>query len=383
MHARLNAKVQTLLDAAIADGRHRGLQAAAYHDGALIVDAWAGTMGPGDSRPIKGDSLFSSYSTTKGVAAAALHLLADRGLVQYDAPVAKYWPAFAANGKSDVTVAQAMSHQAGLHTTPRPLRPYVLDWQRGVDYVAGLAPTWTPGTATGYHALTYGWIVGGIVEGASGRSIKDVIADDLARPLGIAGEMYVGIPDDVDQRLTTLEEPAPPPPGTPDPVAALPPDHDYFKAMGAPPILDFNDRDVRRACLPSANGHFTARALARLYGALAGGGEIDGVRLVSKERIAEMQRVHTELPDRVLFGLPIPKGVGFWLGGLWSPRGQPSFMGARRTAFGHPGRGGSAAWADPEARLSVAVTVNKLQPTIFGGGIAFEVGGLIREELAS
>jgi CubicO group peptidase (beta-lactamase class C family) len=107
------------------------------------------------------------------------------------------------------------------------------------------------------------------------------------------------------------------------------------------------------------------------------------VRLVSKERIAQMQRVQTERPDRVLFGLRIPKGIGFWLGGLWSPGGRPSFMGARRTAFGHPGRGGSAAWADPDVGLSVAVTVNKLQPTIFGGGIAFDVGALIREEIES
>ena len=383
MHAHLNAKVQGVLEAAVADDRHRGLQAAAYRHGALIVDACAGTLGPGDDRPVQPDSLFSSYSTTKGVAAAALHLLADRGLLQYDVPVAKYWPAFAANGKADVTVAQAMSHQAGLHTTPRPPRPFVLDWQQGVDYIAALAPAWEPGTATGYHAVTYGWIVGGIVENASGRHISDVIEHELARPLGIAGELYVGIPDGVEHRLTTLEEPEPLPPGTPDPVAALPPDHDYFKAMGVVPSLDFNELAIRRACLPSANGHFTARALARLYGALANGGEIDGVRLVSKERIAEMQRVQTELPDRVLFGLKIPKAIGFWAGGLWSPRGLPSFMGARRTAFGHPGRGGSAAWADPDAGLSVAVTVNKLQPTIFGGGIAFDIGGLIREELGA
>ena len=383
MHGRLNARVHALLDAAVADGRHRGMQAAAYKNGELVVDVSAGTLGPGDNRPVQGDSLFSSYSTTKGVAAAALHLLADRGLIEYDAPVAKYWPAFAANGKADITVAQAMSHQAGLHTTPRPPRPYVIDWQRGVDYIAGLAPAWDPGTATGYHALTYGWIAGGIVEGASGRHIRDVIEEDLARPLGISGEMYVGIPDGVEDRLTTLEEPAPLPPGTPDPVASLPADHDYFKAMGASPALDFNAGEIRRACLPSANGHFSARALARLYGALAAGGEIEGVRLVCKDRIAEMQRVHTELPDRVLFGIKIPKAIGFWVGGLWSPRGLPSFMGARRTAFGHPGRGGSAAWADPDIGLSVAVTVNKLQPTVFGGGIAFDVGALIREELES
>ena len=381
MHAPLNAKVQQLLEAAVADGRHLGLQVAAYKDGELVVDAWAGTIGPGDDRPIGRDSLFCSYSTTKGVAAAALHLLADRGAVEYDAPVVRYWPAFAASGKGEITVAQAMSHQAGLHATPVPTRAFVLDWQRGLDYVADLAPAWTPGTATGYHALTYGWIVGGIVQGATGRHIKDVIREEIARPLGIADELYVGIPDGVEKRLTTLQQPPPLAPGVPDPVASLPPDHDYFKAMPLNTGMDFNDLDLRQACLPSANGHFTARALARLYGALANGGEIDGVRLVPKERIAAMHRVQTELPDRVLFGLRIPKAIGFWTGGRWAPGGVASFMGARRTAFGHPGRGGSAAWADPDVGLSVAITLNKLQLGIFGGGIAFDVGGLIREEL--
>jgi CubicO group peptidase (beta-lactamase class C family) len=140
--------------------------------------------------------------------------------------------------------------------------------------------------------------------------------------------------------------------------------------------------DVRRACLPSANGHFSARALARMYGALANGGAIDGIRLVSPERISELHRLQTETPDRVIpGGLRIPKAVGYWLGGAWEAGGAPSFMGARRTAFGHPGAGGSAAWADPEVGLSVAVTLNKMQQGIFGGGIAFQAGELIRREL--
>ena len=335
-------------------------------------------MGRDDARPVSHDTLFSCYSTTKGVAAAALHLLVDRGQIDYEAPVAKYWPEFAANGKGEVTVAQAMSHQAGLHTTPVPGLPYILDWNKGVSYVAGLAPALTPGTATGYHAITYGWIVGGIVQGATGRHIKDVIAQELAKPLGLANEMYVGIPEGVDDRLATLE---PGPPANPDPLAGLPPDHDVFKAMPLNLGVDFNDPAVRRACLPSANGHFTARAIARLYGALANGGEVDGVRLVSKARIAEMNRQRTNQVDRAL-RLPIPKAVGFWLGGNWLFGGIPSFMGPRSTAFGHPGRGGSAGWADPEIGLSVGVTVNRLQPSIFGMGIAFDVGRLVREEVS-
>src|SRR5262249_39830002 len=156
----------------------------AYKDGARIVDVWAGEMGPEDPRPVGPDTLFSSFSTTKGVAATALHILADRGLIDYDAPVARYWPAFAANGQERSTVAQAMSHQAGLHALPNPLSfELVGDWERGLEYVANGTPAWEPGTATGYHALTYAWIVGGIVQGASGRHIKDVIAEEIAAPL--------------------------------------------------------------------------------------------------------------------------------------------------------------------------------------------------------
>jgi CubicO group peptidase (beta-lactamase class C family) len=378
----LNAQVQQLIDGEVAAGRHLGLQVAAYKDGRCIVDTWAGTLGRDDTRPVQPDSLFSSFSTTKGVAATALHILADRGQIAYDAPVATYWPAFAANGKASITVAQAMSHQAGLHTTPTPLRDYILDWERALDHIAGLTPAWEPGTATGYHAITYGWIVGGIVQGASGRHIRDVIAEEIAAPLGVAAEMYVGIPADVTDRLATLESMPSPPPNAPNPLAALPPDHDLFKAMPPTSPVEWNDMAVRRACLPSANGHFTARALARMYGALANGGAIDGVRLVSPERIDEMYRLQTESPDRVIPGaLPIPKGIGYWLGGAWAPGGAPSFMGGRRTAFGHPGAGGSAAWADPEVGLSVAVTLNKMQPDMLGGGIAFQVGDLIRRGL--
>jgi CubicO group peptidase (beta-lactamase class C family) len=378
----LNTQVQHLIEQEVASGRHRGLQVAAYKDGRCVVDAWAGTLGRDDPRPVRGDSLFASFSTTKGVAATALHILADRGLIAYDAPVATYWPAFAVNGKERITVAQAMSHQAGLHTTPLPMRDYILDWERALAYVANLTPAWEPGTATGYHSRTYGWIVGGIVQGASGRHIKDVIAEKIAAPLGVAGELYVGIPDGVEDRLATLEPIPPPPPGAPNPLADLPPDHDAFKAEPPNSSVDHNDMAVRKACMPSSNGHFTARALARMYGALANGGALDGVRLVSSERIDAMRRLQTDLPDRVLPGAPpVPKAIGYWLGGRWAPGGGPSMMGAHPTAFGHPGAGGSVAWAVPEAGLSVAVTLNKLQPDSFAGGIAFQVGDLIRREL--
>ncbi|HEY4668194.1 MAG TPA: serine hydrolase domain-containing protein [Tepidiformaceae bacterium] len=380
VQSSVNQAVQQLIDRQVAEGIHRGVQVCAYKDGERIVDAWAGVMGPDDPRPVQPDTLFSSFSTTKGVAATALHILADRGIIDYDAPVAKYWPEFAAKGKGNITVAQAMSHQAGLHYLPRPLTAdFVCDWEGGLRYIAEGEPAWEPGTATGYHALTYAWVVGGIVQHASGRHIKDVIQEEIARPLGVTGEMYVGIPQGVEDRLATLESQSDRSAATPFPI---PPDHDWFKAMPPDMEFTFNDMRIRQACLPSANGHFTARALARMYGALANGGEIDGVRLVSPERIPQMQRIMTAEPDRVLI-MPMRKGIGFFMGGaINTPMG--AYVGAtgpRQTAFGHAGAGGSIAFADPEVGLSFAMTLNKMQPALQGEGPAADLANLVRREL--
>ena len=374
----LSGKVRDLITREIGAGQQIGTQVAAYHRGEMIVDAWAGTMGPDDSRPAEADSLFFSFSTTKGVAATALHILADRGVIEYEQPVAKYWPEFAAQGKAKVTVAQAMSHQAGLHTTP-PME-ITLDWEAALDYVANLAPAWEPGTATGYHATTFGWIVGGIIRGATGYHLKEVIAEEIAAPLGVATEMYVGIPDGIEERLTTLKPTPPPPPGAPNLRALLPADHDFFKAMPMDDPIDMNAMNVRKACVPAWNGHFTARALAKMYAALANGGQVAGTRLVSPERIGKMSAIQTELGDRVLT-FPIPKSIGYWNGGSWAMGGNPSFLGPRRTAFGHPGMGGSMAFADPEVGLSIAVTLNQMGPGLFGDGPGFRICNLIRDEL--
>lgn len=380
----LNAQVQDLLQAQIRDGRQLGVQVCAYQGGQRIVDTWAGMVGPGDSRPVQADTLFNCFSTTKGVAATALHILADRGQIEYEQPVAKYWPEFAANGKGSVTVAQAMSHQAGLHAVPTPFTTdFITNWNAGLDWVANGTPAWEPGSATGYHAVTYAWVVGGIVQGATGRHIKDVIAEEIAKPLGIENQMFVGIPDGVEHRLASLQ----PPDGGLAGALPIPPDHDFFKAMPAAENsdVDYNDIRVRKACVPSANGHFNARALARMYAVLANGGELDGVRLLSKERIGEMQRIIERRPDRVLFG-PIRKGVGFMMGGeMPNLAGQMvvGVFGPRETAFGHSGAGGSTAFCDPEAGLSIAVTINQMQNSLQGEGPTVEICHLIREGLGA
>jgi CubicO group peptidase (beta-lactamase class C family) len=369
----VGASVQALIDRQVAERRQIGVQVCAYQDGRCVVDVCAGRMGPDDPRPVTADTLFLSFSTTKGVTATALHMLADRGLVDYDAPVARYWPAFAQNGKERITVAQAVSHQAGLHAMPTPFAlEHLTDWDAGIRRIEAAAPAWEPGTATGYHAVTFGWIVGGIVHGATGRHIRDVIHEEIARPLGTGDEMFVGIPPGLEERLATLEI-----------VAAgegldIPENSDFYRAMPRAMWQYFNGMAVRQACVPAGNGHFTARALARMYAALAGDGSIDGVRLVSPSRIARMQRRLTADVDRVL-GLPVSKAIGFFLGGTVDGIHGPS--GPRPTAFGHAGAGGSIAFADPDVGLAVAVTLNKMSYPLPGEGQTLEICDLIRREL--
>lgn len=365
-----NSRVQSLIDEQVSDNRQIGVQVCAYLNGVKVVDAWAGTMGPGDPRPIQAGSLFCCWSVTKGVAATALHILADKGLIEYDVPVVHYWHGFGKHGKDKTTVAQAMSHQAGVYAFPSHFTiDDLTDWEKGISYVEDAEPAFEPGTKTGYHAYTFSWIVGGIVQGATDRCIRDVIREEIAEPLGIENDMYCGIPDGVEDRLTTLEV------WDPDEFG-IPADSEFNKAMPPDKWRIINDMRIRRACLPAVNGHFTAHALAKMYGALANGGEIEGTRLVSKDRIKDMQRLMTEDTD-VITGMPSRKGIGFFLGGL-----KDSLMGLRPTSFGHGGAGGSVGFADPEVGLSVGVTLNKMMWTRDPSqNRTLEICELIRKEL--
>ena len=381
LSTRVNTAVQALIERQVAEGSQIGVQVAAYHKGKPVVDAWAGAMGPEDPRPVQPDSLFLSFSTTKGIAALALHMQADKGLIDFDAPVAKYWPAFAAHGKDRVTVAQAVSHQTGIHqTAPQEwdwdsgMPTHLTEWEAGLAWVENSIPAWEPGTATGYHAVTYGWIIGGIIQHATGRHIQEIVANDIAGPLGIADSLFIGIPDGLDERLTTLAV-----------IAAgeglsLPAESDFHRAMPLGLWQHTNSMAYRQACIPSANGHFTARALARTYAALAGDGSIDGVRLVSPAAIKGMQRLMTSATDRTL-GVPVNKGIGFFLGGETNGIHGPN--GPRITAFGHAGAGGSVAFADPEVGLAIGVTLNKMAYPLPGEGVTLEICDLIRKELGA
>ena len=375
---KVNDRVSDLINKQVSDGRQIGVQVCAYMDGRRVVDTWAGNMGPADPRPVWADSLFCSWSTTKGVTATAIHMLADRGIIDYDARVADYWPEFAQNGKEGITVTQALSHQAGIHALPSPFSlDFLLDWDAGIEYVEKAKPAYPPGSKTGYHAFTFGLIAGGIIQGATGRHIKDLIREEIAEPLGVDDEMFIGIPDGVEERLTSIDV-WDIPKTFKEIGLKLPPDHDWFKAMPNEMWNHVNNMKVRKACIPAGNGHFTARALAKMYAAFARDGVIDGVRLVSPEGIKEMNRLVIEEFD-IVIGAKSRRGIGFSLGG--PIEGVTGAMGSSETAFGHGGAGGSIAFADPEAKLAVAVTLNKMQFEQPGKGRTLEICDLIREEL--
>jgi len=350
MIPELNKKVLKLIDKQISEDRQIGVQVCAYQNGQKIVDTWSGTMGPKDNRPVQPDSLFCCYSAVKGVAATVVHMLVDRGIIQYDDLVTDYWPEFGKHGKDKVTIVEALSHRTGVYRRPTEQDFDISDWEAGIKYVEYAVPSFTPGTKRGYQGQTFSWIVGGIVEKASGVHIRDAIREWIAKPLDVEREMYCGIPDGVEDRLTTIEIWNPDEPG-------FAPDSEFMKAL--PRNRDewgfVNTMKIRKACLPSSNGHFTARALAKMYGALANGGEIEGVRLVSQQRIKDMYRLISEETDIVTQSTG-RGGIGYDLGGTKGHK-----FGPRPTAFGHSGAGGSQGYADPDIGLSIGVTLNKME----------------------
>ena len=337
-----------------------GAAVALVVDGQLVVDLWAGHHDRERTRAWERDTLVNVYSTTKGVTALAAHRLVDEGKLDLDAPVAKYWPEFAQAGKGEIPVRWLLSHRAGLPAVRKLLPNEALyDWEAMTSALAAEAPWWTPGTAHGYHAVTFGWLVGEVVRRIAGKSLGAYVRDSFAGPLAL--DFHIGLAEREHARVADILQQVPPDPtGEAAQLFArslAEPEGVTARAFANPPsmVLGPNVPAWRSAEIPGANGHGTARALATLYGRAALG---DG-SVISRDAI-ERCRTEQSHGDDLVLGVRTRFGLGFMLR-------QESHAGGRclgAGAFGHPGAGGSLAFADPEARLGFGYVMNRMGPRI-------------------
>lgn len=366
-----------------------GAAFALYHRGRKVVDLWGGVADPDTGRPWEHDTLQLVFSTTKGATAVCAHLLAERGQLDLDAPVTTYWPEFGAAGKGDIPVRWLLSHRAGLPVVDgTPTRDDLLGWGPIVQRLADQAPLWEPGTAHGYHALTYGWLVGEVVRRVSGRSVGRFFTEEVAGPLGL--EFWIGLPPEHQQRVSRL--------------VALPwatvldMDIDTIDLSHLPeivqqiarsyldpesitnralhitkPPLEWNDPEVHAAEIPAASGIADARSLARMYAACVG--EVDGIRLLSPGTVTTAIEEQSSGRDNVLL-VPTRFGLGFFLPSPFATMGGPR-------SFGHAGAGGSLGFADPDSEIGFGYVMNKMQQNLGGDPRTLTLIDAVEKSLAA
>jgi CubicO group peptidase (beta-lactamase class C family) len=352
--ARFEA-VRTAFAANFDQGQEVGASVAVTLHGEPIVDLWAGDA-DGQGNAWQRDTIVNVWSTTKTMAAICLLILADRGEIDLDAPVATYWPEFAAEGKDRVTVAQVMGHTAGLPGWDPPIAPEVLyDWDRATAALAAGAPWWEPGTASGYHALTQGYLEGEVVRRVTGRTIGTFFRDEVAEPLG--ADFHIGLPESDEHRTGRM----------------VPPDRSLAAGLHLDPTAiatrtllscpltgaEPNTREWRAAEIPAGGGTGNARSVARVHSALANGGSVDGVKLLSEQGVERIFTEQCHAVDHVL-GMKMRLGTGFGLMNEsvpLSPNPRSCFWG---------GWGGSLAVIDVDAEMSVAYVMNRMAGDLVG-----------------
>ncbi len=338
-----------------------GASVAICIEGRTVVDLWGGHMDAARTRPWEQDTIVNVYSTTKGMTSLCAHMLVDQGKLDLDAPVARYWPEFAQAGKGDITVRQLMSHRAGLPAVKASLPPGAFfEWETMTQALAAQEPWWEPGTRQGYHAFTFGWLVGELVRRISGKSVGTFFRDEVGDPLGV--DFHIGLDARHDSRTASMIAPPFPAPGEPNPMLELmnDPESIQAKALANPPWmpgLTENTRQWRAAEIPAANGHTNARALARVYEALSQGGVLDGVRLLRPETIEQAITEQSDEHDAII-GVPMRFAVGFAL------NNETFRQGPNPRGFGHAGYGGSIGCADPDARVGFGYAMNQIRPEI-------------------
>lgn len=340
----LQAQVQKLIDGLVGSGREVGVQVAAYLDGRLVVNAVSGLADAANGNRVTPDTPFFSFATGKGLTSTAVHVLAEQGRLDYDLLIADVWPEYARHGKGRTTLRHVLTHSAGVphlpsYTTPEDL----LDWDRMCRTIAMSAPLWEPGTQQGNHAWTYGWLIGETVRRTTGRLLSWVLAEDIARPLHADRELFFGVPEKIPlshlARLTDRN--------WSESMGTLSEHFPQFDKITPPAVRPEaalgNRRDILRTDIPAV-GTVSAKGIARMYAALMG--EVDGVRLISPERLRTITAVATDGPDWS-FGGESPKSLGYAV----EVNGQ-------RCGWG--GMGGGVAGMYPELNLSVACLKNHL-----------------------
>jgi len=334
-------------------GEELGARFTLVEAGEVVLDLWGGDADRKRTRPFDERTLTTVFSTTKAIASLMIARLVDQGRLDYAQTVASVWPEFGQAGKEAVTVEQVISHQAGLSGFPDPMEPVEwFDWDRICAKLAAMAPLWPVGTASGYHPITVGYILGEIFRRVDGRSMGRALREDIAEPFGL--DLWIGLPGTEHGRVAELQRPS-----------ALPDFGEINAATRAAFLTPWSaaagksQAEWRSMEIPSTNGHATAEGLARLMGALANNGWLDGEQILSPAMIAEASRERIQGQDLVL-PFVMSWGAGFMRNQFnfpWGPGAQ---------SFGHSGWGGSAAFADPERRLGGAYVMNKQGTALMG-----------------
>ncbi|MCZ7528719.1 MAG: beta-lactamase family protein [Acidimicrobiia bacterium] len=372
--------VREAFEANFAAGLEVGAAFAAYHRGRKVVDLWGGVADVETGRPWEEDAIILVFSTTKGVTAVCANKLAQEGRLDPEAPVVRYWPGFGRNGKEDIPVGYLLSHQAGLAWVDGELTAEeALSWEPVIEALENQHPNWKPGTQHGYHATTFGWLVGELIRRVDGRRVGTYLREEIAGPLGL--DLWIGLPEEQEPRVARLISMLPESvsvdslaePGD-DPVLSmmaqfLGPRTALGRALFAPggALTDqaiWNSRAMRAAEVPSANGVTDARSLARLYAACIG--EVDGIRVLTPEQVRQATVQRTEGPNTVLLDMDIQFGLGFMV------RSSAVSVGGAGS-FGHFGAGGSMGWADPGAELAFGYVMNRMDIGLAGDQRSFNL----------
>ena len=356
------APVRAAFEANLDSGADVGASFCATLEGETVVDLWGGFADAAKTKPWQKDTIVNVYSTTKTMTFLTALLIADRGELDFDAPVARYWPEFAANGKADIKVSHLMAHSAGLSGwRERVTTEDLYDWDKVAGLLAAQAPLWEPGTQSGYHAITQGYLVGEVVRRITGKSLGTVFREEIAEPLG--ADFHIGLPASDDARVGEL---IPPPPGA---GIGDGQQTEIQKITFNNPTVDVSatrTRGWRGAEIPAAGGTGNARAVAEIHTILANGGVAQGKRFMSEAGCRKALELQIEGPDLVL-GMQARFGMGFGLAGGIVPLPNP------QDSMYWGGYGGSIIMIDMKARTTLSYVMNKMAGTTTGDMRAFSL----------